>query len=147
MALNFNTRGDLHETISLTYEEFVHHFGTNDERTQQITNALPFLRTFHSCGCTTVYVGGSFVSTKKIPGDIDLCFDLSGIDEEKIKKSLPEFFDWSQLGRICRDLKCHILYFNEKTTELLDMLKTDRYDNRKGMVKLDLNDIIYYDQK
>ena len=86
MALNFNTQGNLHQTINLTYEEFKQHFGTNSQRMQLLNNALPFFKIFHSCGCTDVYVGGSYVSKKKNPEDIDMCFDISDIKEEKFAK-------------------------------------------------------------
>jgi hypothetical protein len=42
MALNFNSKGYLHQTVSLTYEEFVTHFGNNARRKRQIDNAIAF---------------------------------------------------------------------------------------------------------
>jgi len=145
MALSFNSQGNLHQTIALTYEEFVTHFGTNPKRMQQITNALRFFKIFFQCGCATVYIDGSFVSKKKYPEDIDLCFDITTLDEEKLKKEFPAFFDPNKLGKIHRDFQCHIFYFTETYTFLLDMLKEDRDGNLKGLVKLDLNDMGNYD--
>ena len=91
MSLNYNSKGYLHETISLTYEAFVQHFGTNQRRMEQIQNSLPYFRIFHSCGCRIGYVDGSFVSKKKFPEDIDICFDITGISEERIKSVFPKF--------------------------------------------------------
>jgi hypothetical protein len=85
MSLNFNSQGYLHQNINLSYEEFIFHFGTNQRRTKQIDNALPFFRIFFRCGCQTVYIDGSFVSTRKYPEDIDLCFDLTALDIKKIR--------------------------------------------------------------
>jgi hypothetical protein len=141
MALNFNSKGYLHETISLTYEEFVQHFGTNQQRMEQIQNSLPYFRIFHSCGCRIVYVDGSFVSKKKYPEDIDICFDITGIQEEKIIRVFPKFLDVNERGRIRRDQKCHIFTFTQEDTELFDLLNIDRDDNSKGLVILDLNEI------
>ena len=145
MALNFNTQGNLHQTINLTNEEFKQHFGTNSQRMQLLNNALPFFKIFHSCGCTDVYVGGSYVSKKKNPEDIDICFDISDIKQEKIKTMFPQFFDINERGRIRRDLKCHIFVFDKNDTELFDLLKEDRDGNPKGLVKLDLNEILKND--
>ena len=148
MNLDFNSQGNLHQTISLTYEEFVTHFETNARRKQQLDNALPFFRIFHQCGCHTVYVDGSFVSKKKYPEDIDLCFDITPVDMKKLEIEFPQFFDINEIGTIHRDQQCHIFYFNDKDHYLLDLLSTDRDNNPKGLIKLDLRNIIhYYDQK
>jgi hypothetical protein len=147
MSLNYNSKGYLHETISLTYEEFVQHFGTNQQRMEQIQNSLPYFRIFHSCGLRIVYVDGSFVSKKKYPEDIDICFDITGISEERIKSIFPKFLDVNERGRIRRDLKCHIFTFTQEDTELFDRLNTDRDDYPKGLVILDLNEILNHDQK
>jgi hypothetical protein len=61
---------------------------------------LKFFRLFHSCGCQTVFVDGSFVSKKENPEDIDLCFDLTDIDVEKIRSVFPQFFEPNEIGRI-----------------------------------------------
>ena len=147
MALNFNSKGYLHETISLTYEAFVQHFGTNQRRMEQIQNSLPYFRIFHSCGCRIGYVDGSFVSKKKFPEDIDICFDITGISEERIKSVFPKFLDVNERGRIRRDLKCHIFTFTQEDPEIFDLLNADREYNPKGLVKLDLNEIQNYAQK
>jgi hypothetical protein len=70
---------------------------------------------------------GSFVSTKKNPEDIDMCFDISGIPKDKIEKEFPLFFDVNQ--------------------ELFDLLSGDRDSNPKRLVKPALKDIIHHDQK
>jgi len=148
MSLNFNTQGYLHETITLTYEEIVHHFGTTSRRMEQIKNALHFFRIFHSCGCLTVYIDGSFVSKKKHPEDIDLCLDPTGVDAEKIEREFPQFYDVNEIGRIHRNLQCHIFHFDENYKRLFELLETDRDGNPKGFVKLNLKDLTtYYDQK
>ena len=148
MKLDFNSQGYLHQTIELTYEEFRHHFATNPQRIQQIENSLPFFRTLYSCGCRVVYVDGSFVSIKKNPEDIDLCFDFNPLDAELLEKNFPQFFDVNAMGRIRRDLQCHILYFTDTDTRYFDLFELDRNFNKKGLVKLGLKEILtYHDQK
>jgi len=110
-------------------------------------NALPFFRLFYQCSCRTVYVDGSFASTKKYPEDIDLCFDLTDVQIENIEKVFPAFFDPNELGRIHRDLQCHLLYVTRKYSILFDMLKNDRDGNPKGFVKLSLKQTLQYDQE
>jgi hypothetical protein len=141
MSLNFNSRGFLHTNVLLSYKEFTHYFGTNTRRMDQITNALQFFRIFHTCGCQTVYVDGSFVSKKRYPEDIDLCFDVTGVDIEKIEEVFPEFFDRNKIGKIRRDKLCHIFTFSTSDTDLFNMLQYDRDGNLKGFVKLNLKDL------
>lgn len=148
MSLNFNSYGFLHETITLTYEEFEHHFGSNPRRVELLENALPFFRIFHSCGCKTVYIDGSFVGLKKIPEDIDLCFDLTYLDADKLEREFPQFFDLNEIGKIHRDQHCHIFHFDLNNKRFLHLLESDREGNPKGLVKLDLTDLLtYHDQK
>ena len=113
MSLNFNSQGFLHQTITLTYEELIFHFGTTRKRMEQLKNALQFFRLFYSCGCE---VG-------------------------KFETAFPQFFDLNEMGRIHRELHCHIFTFNEKYTRFFDLLSEDREGNAKGFVKLHLKDL------
>jgi hypothetical protein len=148
MALDFNWEGYLHHNVDLTFQEFVHHFGTNSTRMLQIENSIQFFRIFRGCGCKIVYVDGSFVSKKKIPEDIDLCFDLSDVDPNELTKGFPEFFDINAIGTTHRDLHCHILHFDKEDKSLFTMLQYDRQGNPKGLVKLNILEILTsYDKK
>jgi hypothetical protein len=148
MKLSFNSQNNLHQTVKLTSKEFHQHFGANPERRQQIANALPIFRIFYRFGCTKVYIGGSFVSKKKYPEDIDICFDVTLVDIEKLKREFPQFFDPNEIGKIHKTLKCHIFYFTKEHKRLLHLLEEDRDGNPKGLVGLSLKDILtHYDQK
>jgi hypothetical protein len=143
MSLSFNSNGHLHKTVELTLTELEQHFGTNDWRKNRIRNALIFFEIFGACGCHTVYIGGSFVSKKIYPDDIDLCFDLHDVNIDKLSEVFPDFFDVNKIGKICRELKCHILTFDNDNMHFLNMLKKDKDGYPKGLVKLNLKDIFY----
>lgn len=143
MTLSFNTSGNLHKTVELSFEEFKQYFGTNPSRKEKIETALLFFKIFSTCGCTAVYIGGSFVSTKKNPEDIDICFDINNIDYEKLEKIFPDFFDYNKIGAIHRNLKCHIFYYDKTTPRFLEMLQEDRNGYPKGLVKISLININY----
>lgn len=148
MRLSFNSNGNLHKSVELTIEEFQQYFGTNELRREKIKKALLFFKIFSSCGCTAVYIGGSFVSTKKNPSDIDLCFDLTDIDGAKFKREFPEFFGSERIntiGKIRRDFKVHIFTFDSSDTYLFEYLQEDRYGNPKGLVKIGLINGYTYD--
>lgn len=115
---------------------------------QQIENSLLFFRAFLRCGCNTVYVDGSFASKKKFPEDIDLCFDLTGVNNEILRMEFPQFFDINEIGRIHRDLHCHTLHFDKENKSLYTMLLFDREGSPKGLVKLNIPEILTsYDKK
>ena len=148
MNLSFNSTGHLHKDVELTLEEFIQLFGTNPSRKEKIKNALRFFKIFSSCGCSTVYIGGSFVSTKQNPSDIDLCFDFTTLDDNKLKKEFPEFFGHNRinkLGEIRRTLKCHLFTFDNEDTTMLEYLQEDRDKNPKGLVKIILKKGYNYD--
>jgi hypothetical protein len=148
MNLSFNSDGNLHETVELSLEEFQQQFGTNMSRIEKIKAATQFFKKFSSCGCKAVYIGGSFVSKKKDPEDIDLLFDLTEADSEKLEWELPELLSHNhknKIGTIRRNLKCHIFTFDKRDQRLLDILLRDRKGYPKGMVKINLQNEFNYD--
>jgi hypothetical protein len=148
MTLDFNSQGFLHRTIALSYEEFRFHFGTNPRRIEQIDNASRYFYIFSLCGCTSVYIDGSFISKKEHPEDIDLCFDLTDVDPKKLERLFPQFFNLNQMGKIRRDFLCHIFHFSVSDMSLFELLQYDRDDNFKGFVELNLKDLhSFYDQE
>ena len=46
-----------------------------------------------SAGCQRVYIDGSFVTSKRRPGDIDVCWDIGGVDPEALDPVFFEFDD------------------------------------------------------
>lgn len=150
MRLSFNGSGNLHETVELSFEEFQQHFGTNQQRKEKIRTAVSFIKIFASCGCKAVYIAGSFVSTKKDPEDIDICFDLTGIDEEKLERIFPGFNGpnrYMVIGKIRRESACHLFTFNNDDGFALELLQTDRYFYPKGLVRINLEKEFTYDYK
>lgn len=143
MSLSFNSNGHLHKTVELTLTEFEQHFVRNEWRKERFKNALIFFEIFCACGCSTVFIGGSFVSTKINPDDIDLCFDLQDVDYDKLGEVFPEFFDFNKIGEIQRNFKCHILHFDNANLQYLHMLEKDLDGYQKGLVKINLKEIFY----
>ena len=47
-----------------------------------------------SAGCARIYLDGSYVTSKPLPGDFDACWDPSGVDQERLD---PVFNDHSNL--------------------------------------------------
>jgi hypothetical protein len=45
-----------------------------------------------SAGCTTIFLDGSYVTAKSVPGDFDACWDPTGVDPNKLD---PVFLDFN----------------------------------------------------
>jgi hypothetical protein len=49
------------------------------------------VRSLWSAGCTCIYLDGSFITEKTVPGDFDACWDPSGVDFLKLDPVLLDF--------------------------------------------------------
>jgi len=70
------------------WSEFVARFGQTDRRHRQTQGLLMALLSLQTAGCKRAYIGGSFVSAKEDPGDVDYVFDAEGMDKSKLDPML-----------------------------------------------------------
>jgi hypothetical protein len=78
-------RGYLPSGIYETNEaEFSRRFGFNSYREQLLVGLKAALVSLKQAGCDRVYIGGSFITDKAEPSDIDGCFEGLYIDESVI---------------------------------------------------------------
>ncbi len=61
------------------------------------------MQSFKKAGCRTVYVDGSFVTNKEIPGDFDACWEEAGVDPTMLDPVLLTF----ENGRTAQKAKYH----------------------------------------
>ena len=45
-----------------------------------MTGLRAALEEFKKAGCQTVYINGSFVTSKELPNDYDCCWEEAGVD-------------------------------------------------------------------
>jgi hypothetical protein len=94
-----------------------------------------------SAGCLTLFLDGSYVTAKPIPGDYDACWHPAGVDPAKLD---PVFRDFSNL-RQAQKAKFGGEYFpstmgNTPSQPFLDFFQNERFTGgRKGIVSIDLN--------
>ncbi len=135
----FDDRGYLPPGVYETDEaEFNRRFGFNSYRQQLLVGLKAALVSLKQAGCNShserlrqrVYIGGSFITDKAEPGDIDGCFeglyinksviDLifidSDLDAQKVKYGVEFLFGSNRAG----------------------FFQTDRYGNSKGIVVINL---------
>lgn len=144
MDLSFLENGNLPKGIHImTIEEFEIKFGYNDYRKRLIIGLKRGMSDLKDCGCKTVYVDGSFVTTKEIPGDFDACWDATGVDIKKLKNHYGVMLDFTDERK---NQKCVYLgeFFPAQVPAdrymlYIDFFQKDKENNPKGIVQINLN--------
>lgn len=67
-----------------TWGEVVDAFGGSTHRTELLAGLLDVLHDLQRAGCRIVYLDGSFVTDKEVPGDYDLCWEMDAVDFNKL---------------------------------------------------------------
>lgn len=103
-----------------------------------LRQALVFLK---QAGCRSVYIDGSFVTTKPQPGDVDACWAIEHVDPDKLD---PVFLDFSH-ARAAQKARFRGEFFPADLPEgltgktFLEFFQTDKETGaRKGILALDL---------
>jgi hypothetical protein len=92
MIPEFDINGNLPPGIhQVTWEEFTKRFGRTQHRCKLLSGLKRALDSLKAAGCQTVYVDGSFVTEKKVPGDFDACWDINGVNPDLLDPVLLTF--------------------------------------------------------
>lgn len=75
------------------WEEVVERFGTNAHRRWLLAGLSRAITALQMAGCRVVYLDGSFVSARELPGDYDLCWGTTGVDPTSLDPVLLTFND------------------------------------------------------
>ena len=99
------------------------------------------LANLKSAGCRTVYLDGSFVTTKVIPNDYDACWDEDGVDPVLLDPVLLTFDEGraAQKAKYMGELFPASIIANAGGLSFLDFFQTDKETgNAKGIIAIDL---------
>jgi hypothetical protein len=143
MIPTFNSNGNLpqgvHET---TWKQFCKRLGHTAHRSTLIKGLAAALKDLSVAGCRRVYINGSFVTAKEVPGDYDLCWSLDGVIPEKLNQAL---LDFSPKGRELMRKKYKGDLFPAEIPEgtsgklFLDFFQTDKITGEpKGIIALNI---------
>lgn len=127
-----------------TWQEFFSLFGSTPRRQWLLDGMKSALVALYRAKCKLVYVDGSFVTTKKEPGDFDICWDIAGVDPQLLDPILLKLND----GRQSQKAKFRGELFPARWTEtesgktFLEFFQVDKTTgDAKGIVALDLERI------
>lgn len=142
MIPNFKKSGLLPSGIHFSnWGEFENRFANNQHRTTLLTGLKKALKLLHKFGCTEIYLGGSFVTSKPEPGDIDVCYDNTHMDWNGFLKQHPEFKP-NKYGTKLQKKKfgCEFYAINAFEDNMVQFFQFDKEGNAKGIVKIVLTD-------
>ena len=145
MIPDFESGGNLPPGVHwATWDEIVDRFGITEWRRELLDGFCRALDGLKRAGCRTVYLDGSFVTSKELPRDFDACWDEVGVDIELVDPILLEF----DRGRAAQKEKYRGEFFPASWTArmrgdvFLEFFQTDRETGQpKGIVALDLGGI------
>jgi hypothetical protein len=124
-----------------TWDEFAATFGGNPERRRLLVGLLAALQSLKAAGCRRVYVDGSFVSAKPIPGDFDGCWEAAGVQASLLDPTLLDFQSRraAQKAKYGGELFIASAPASPAGTVFLDFFQRDKATgDPKGIVAIDL---------
>lgn len=144
----FDSDGNLPPGVHwATWDEIVGRFGTTAPRRRLLRGFSRGVRVLRGAGCRTVYLDGSFVTGKAIPGDFDACWDVTGVVGAILLHLDPVLLDFTD-DRAAQKAKYFGEFFPAQGLEIdsgrlfLDFFQIDkRSGNPKGIVALDIGSV------
>lgn len=141
MIPKLNASGNLPEGIYYaSLGEVISSFGYNPKRAWLIDGLRLLVTNLKKANCSLIFIDGSFVTSKEVPGDYDLCWSILDIDEDKLD---PVLLDFSVEGREKMEQKYRGDVFPAELPEgssgkvFLEFFQTDKNTgNKKGIVAI-----------
>jgi hypothetical protein len=127
-----------------TWSELVHRFGASPRRAELLDGLKRVLQSLADAGCQTVYVDGSFVTAKEVPGDFDACWDPLGVDGERLDPVLLDFTNRraAQKARYGGELFPSLALADPAGNTFLEFFQIDKSTGQaKGIIAIDLKKV------
>lgn len=136
----FDKRGSLPpgKPYRTSWEQLVKRFATNTHRQSLCQGLLAAAQNLKTAGCKTIYVDGSFVTTKAYPSDWDGCWELDGVDLYLVD---PAIIDSDFFPDRVKQIYKGDLFLNAPRLpggNFLAFFQHDRDGLKKGIISLDL---------
>lgn len=142
MVPEFDSRGLLPQGIyRADWQEIVKRFGRNRQRLQLLSGLKEALDLLRDAGCRRVYLDGSFVTDKESPNDVDVCWDVDGVEPMSLDSV---FFDFDN-ERTAQKARFAAEFFPAQAPQrlktFLDFFQIDKETGEpKGIIELRLDD-------
>lgn len=126
-----------------TMDEVRERFGTTGHRRALLAGLEQAVKDLKAAGCKRLYLDGGFVTEKTRPRDFDACWEIAGVDPDRLR---PLLRDVSVNGRKRQKsvYKGELLPAEAAAapdgTRYLEFFQRDRDGNRKGIIALNVED-------
>jgi len=141
----FSDSGNLPEGVhDATWDEIVERFGTTERRRGLLDGLHRALESLRDAGCVRAYLDGSFVTAKEEPGDFDACWEIAGVDADRLDPVLLDFSDAraAQKESFGGELFPAEAVADPDGTRFRDYFQRDKLTGEpKGIVALDLENL------
>jgi hypothetical protein len=146
---DFDERGYLPAGIhAVDWKELRSRFAFTKRREWLLDGLALAIDVLRSCGCSTIYVNGSFASAKAEPNDYDACWLMTGVRLQQLASVEPVFFDFSN-GRAAQKRRFGGEFFPADMAEtgsgktFLQFFQTDpRTGDEKGLLELRISEAL-----
>ncbi|NSZ35729.1 DUF6932 family protein [Agrobacterium tumefaciens] len=122
-------------------EEIKNAFGYNERRRTLLSGLVDGATALVRAGCSKMYLDGSFVTAKPIPGDYDACWDPAGVLSSLLD---PVFTDFSD-GRARQKARFGGEFFPSSIVEagsgraFLDFFQVEKHSGgKKGIIEVSI---------
>lgn len=94
MIPEFDENGNLPPGVHWAeWKEFEERFNYNPTRRRLIDGLKLAMLHLLEAGCRTIYIDGSFTTSKGKPGDFDACYDEDAVDYYYLRINAPQLFN------------------------------------------------------
>jgi hypothetical protein len=143
----FEKEGYLPAGIHLaTLDEVETRFSYTIWRKKLFTHLLKLIADLKTIGCTAIYLDGSFTTTRRIPSDMDICWEDEGIDSDIAEILMPILFEENKYRKERQQRKYMADIFPANIIEggsgvpFLEFFQKDKATGKpKGIVKIIIN--------
>ena len=143
MIPEFDENGNLPRGVHwCEWEEFEERFGTTVPRKNMIKGLKLAMTQLKAAGARTIYIDGSFVTSKDKPNDFDACYDRETVDREYLRINAPRLFNHQDRNAQKAKYRGEIFPSDEPVGNYgensFEFFQSDRGQNKKGIIAIDL---------
>lgn len=128
-----------------TWEALASRFGGDPWREELLAGLREALENLRDAGCQTAYVDGSFVTSKNVPGDFDVCWEEQGVDPDRLDPVLLDFDRGreAQKAKYLGELFPATAPAIETGLSFFEFFQTDKESGEpKGIIAIDLGGLL-----
>ncbi len=139
---NFQSNGVLPSGVHwTTMEEIKEKLCFSDKRIELVFGLEQAIVSLKRAGCETIYLDGSFSTSKENPGDIDVCWELGKVDLDFLLAIEPVLFDFNFKRKAQKDkfgCEFFVMDFIAAPPDItfIEFFQQDRDGNPKGIIGL-----------